>query len=374
MKTWQRPVAPSASLAIARSSSTPCESKVVAETLAEIVVGDLARVAAPPAREDAAMVRHRTARDLDRRAHGVVEASQVGRGRSASSRLDEAEVAVHLVGVLGDDVEHRVADAGHVAGRSGRASLARTRAWADLSLSERRTSGRKVATYDLRPPNPYRLGRGVVPTAYRSPSPGPRRRDLRRPRRDRRRRLEPTTARAALVDLGPRRRVHHAPAAKITGRSRRCHDETSRRRRSRLRHDPRRRPRGASRSPSPACSTTAAWASTARRSSTRRRRPTPSPPPSSSTPTRDGRSRAGRALLQGHLPGQPRRCQPPRRVLELARRADVDLGNGQRTVSFAPTMKMSTYLVAFVVGPFEETPASTSTACRSHRLPPARDT
>jgi len=35
--------------------------------------------------------------------------------------------------------------------------------------------------------------------------------------------------------------------------------------------------------------------------------------------------------------------------------ADTDLGNGQRTVSFSPTMKMSTYLVAFIVGPFEET-------------------
>jgi puromycin-sensitive aminopeptidase len=35
--------------------------------------------------------------------------------------------------------------------------------------------------------------------------------------------------------------------------------------------------------------------------------------------------------------------------------ASTDLGNGQRSVSFAPTMKMSTYLVAFVVGPFEET-------------------
>ncbi|MFI5036283.1 MAG: M1 family metallopeptidase [Acidimicrobiales bacterium] len=34
---------------------------------------------------------------------------------------------------------------------------------------------------------------------------------------------------------------------------------------------------------------------------------------------------------------------------------DVDLGNGQRSVSFAPTMKMSSYLVAFVVGDFEET-------------------
>ena len=36
---------------------------------------------------------------------------------------------------------------------------------------------------------------------------------------------------------------------------------------------------------------------------------------------------------------------------------DTDLGNGQRSVSFAPTMKMSSYLVAFVVGAFDETPA-----------------
>lgn len=35
--------------------------------------------------------------------------------------------------------------------------------------------------------------------------------------------------------------------------------------------------------------------------------------------------------------------------------SDTDLGNGQRSVVFAPTMKMSTYLVAFVVGPFEAT-------------------
>ena len=35
--------------------------------------------------------------------------------------------------------------------------------------------------------------------------------------------------------------------------------------------------------------------------------------------------------------------------------SDTDLGNGQRTVSFAPTMKMSTYLVAFVIGPFGAT-------------------
>ncbi len=35
--------------------------------------------------------------------------------------------------------------------------------------------------------------------------------------------------------------------------------------------------------------------------------------------------------------------------------SNTDLGNGQRSVSFAPTMIMSTYLVAFVVGPFEFT-------------------
>jgi puromycin-sensitive aminopeptidase len=35
--------------------------------------------------------------------------------------------------------------------------------------------------------------------------------------------------------------------------------------------------------------------------------------------------------------------------------SDTDLGNGQRSVSFAPTMTMSTYLNAFIVGPFEET-------------------
>jgi puromycin-sensitive aminopeptidase len=35
--------------------------------------------------------------------------------------------------------------------------------------------------------------------------------------------------------------------------------------------------------------------------------------------------------------------------------SDVDLGNGQRTISFATTMVMSTYLVAFIVGAFDET-------------------
>jgi puromycin-sensitive aminopeptidase len=37
--------------------------------------------------------------------------------------------------------------------------------------------------------------------------------------------------------------------------------------------------------------------------------------------------------------------------------SDTDLGNGQRALAFSPTMKMSTYLVAFVVGPFGETEA-----------------
>ncbi len=35
--------------------------------------------------------------------------------------------------------------------------------------------------------------------------------------------------------------------------------------------------------------------------------------------------------------------------------SNTDLANGQRTVSYAPTMKMSSYLVAFVVGPLHET-------------------
>jgi puromycin-sensitive aminopeptidase len=35
--------------------------------------------------------------------------------------------------------------------------------------------------------------------------------------------------------------------------------------------------------------------------------------------------------------------------------SNTDLGNGQRLVTFAPTMVMSTYLVAFIVGPFEAT-------------------
>ncbi len=35
--------------------------------------------------------------------------------------------------------------------------------------------------------------------------------------------------------------------------------------------------------------------------------------------------------------------------------SSTDLGNGWRTVTFSPTMVMSSYLVAFVVGPFEET-------------------
>ncbi|HET8990198.1 MAG TPA: M1 family metallopeptidase [Acidimicrobiales bacterium] len=34
--------------------------------------------------------------------------------------------------------------------------------------------------------------------------------------------------------------------------------------------------------------------------------------------------------------------------------AETDLGDGRRSIAFAPSMKMSTYLVAWVIGPFEE--------------------
>ena len=54
----------------------------------------------------------RAARHLDGRAHGVVETTQLVLADKRHGRLDESEVAVDLVRVLGDDVEHGVADAG----------------------------------------------------------------------------------------------------------------------------------------------------------------------------------------------------------------------------------------------------------------------
>jgi puromycin-sensitive aminopeptidase len=44
-------------------------------------------------------------------------------------------------------------------------------------------------------------------------------------------------------------------------------------------------------------------------------------------------------------------------ISNSARSSERVLDDGRREVAFAPTMRMSTYLVAFVVGPFEETPA-----------------
>ena len=89
--------------------------EVVREALAEVVVGDLADVAAGPAeRRDAGDgVRDRAAGHLDRRTHGVEEGLELVLLDQRHRRLHETEVAVHLVRILRDDVEHRVANAGH---------------------------------------------------------------------------------------------------------------------------------------------------------------------------------------------------------------------------------------------------------------------
>ena len=108
---------------------------------------------------------------------------------------------------------------------------------------------------------------------------------------------------------------------------------------------------------SPASSTTSCTASTGRRFNGRRRQPsTRSPPRSSRPPTPGGPSRAGTS----------RRCKAvfsvtlvvPESHLAVSNAAELSsepTGDGLRTVVFADTMHMSTYLVAFVVGPLEAT-------------------
>ena len=64
----------------------------------------------------------------------------------------------------------------------------------------------------------------------------------------------------------------------------------------------------------------------------------------------------GRARPQGRLRGHPRRRRRAGRLLQRpGGRGDARAATAARRVRFAPTMVMSTYLVAFVVGPLEAT-------------------
>ena len=89
------------------------------------------------------------------------------------------------------------------------------------------------------------------------------------------------------------------------------------------------------------------------------RRPTassrPSPPPSSRPPTPAGPFPCWdepdlKAVVRRHA---RRRRRPARRVQRRRGRAEPDPDDGRGSVRFADTMMMSTYLVAFVVGPLE---------------------
>jgi hypothetical protein len=96
MKTWQR-------------------AQVVREALAELVAGDLADVAAraPERRHARYRVGYGTTGHLDRRSHRVIELVELVLCDQRHGRLDESQRRVHVVRILGDDVEHRVADSGH---------------------------------------------------------------------------------------------------------------------------------------------------------------------------------------------------------------------------------------------------------------------
>ena len=82
----------------------------------------------------------------------------------------------------------------------------------------------------------------------------------------------------------------------------------------------------------------------------------------------------GRARLQGHLRGHPGRRRGPHGPLQRSggrpTSRPATAGAGSR---FAETMLMSTYLVAFVVGPFELTePGRRRRRPAAHRHPPGR--
>ena len=119
-------------------------------------------------------------------------------------------------------------------------------------------------------------------------------------------------------------------------------------------------PAGAGHGPRPVprrSSTTSSTASTGRPSHDDDRRPsTSSPPPRWRRPTPARRSRAGTSRRTRRP--SPSSLVVPEGLTALSNGAEVGrepLGDGRVRVRFADTMKMSTYLVAFVVGPLEVT-------------------
>ena len=107
-------------------------------------------------------------------------------------------------------------------------------------------------------------------------------------------------------------------------------------------------------------STTSCAASTARTfKRRRRRRRRSSPPPRCRPPTAGGPSRAGTSPTSrpssASRSSSPTTCSPSRTGPRSSR--EPDAATARSRVAFADTMLMSTYLVAFVVGPLEATDA-----------------
>ena len=106
-------------------------------------------------------------------------------------------------------------------------------------------------------------------------------------------------------------------------------------------------------------STTSCAASTAARTATTTAPSTSSPPRRCSRPTAGGVSRAGTNPTSRRCSGSPwsstTTCSAISNGPEISRTVHHSDGGRKFAVSFADTMKMSTYLVAFVVGPLEAT-------------------
>ena len=283
-----------------------------------------------------------------------------------------------LVGLVREHVDERVADADDVEGgvfghparlvtrvRALQAARQRPRSVARppcraIAADRRRTGTVQPVSSPEPSENPHRLPRTVVPRRYdltlepdldAATFAGAEAVAVEVRRADRRGRAQRHRARDRRGRLAERgRRARSTPPSRSTPRP---SGPPSRFDRAAAR---RRRPR--STCASAACSTTSSSASTARRSPTTPASSGCSPPPSSRRPTPAGRSRAGTSPT-------PRRCSPSRSWCPTTcwpsptppRSAASRPGDGQVAVRFADTMPMSTYLVAFVVGPLEATDA-----------------